>query len=533
MKMLLRRAHLWLLLRAVSALFLALSATVALNTSVSARAADPITVSSQSQNVHFPDYIDFTLSASDSAAPITQAYIHISIPNNADDVETPAFQPARTVHLTWRETTSGQNFLVPGTPIDYYWQLSDALGNTYTTSDVKFNTIDSRFSWQSISNNIIHIHWYNRSQSFGQLLLNKAQADRQHLVQTLDIDYVQPIDLWIYSNDQDFRPALGPDTPEWVGGVAFPSLNEAFFTVETSLDETLVRDMPHEMTHLLLHEIISPDVDVPTWFDEGLAVYAQIYHEPEMTDRLNEALQQHSLLPLSELDNSFPNDADLAYLAYAQSWNLVDYMYRTFGRTLMARLIYWLQNGTLTFDQDLVTVIGEDERHLENQWHLYLHQPPTLTPAEMQTPAAQPTAPATAPQPRLVLPATTDRSEFTLTTLGALLMLAGLIGLATFVVMLRRQRWQTQAALQQVEQILTASRTALTLPSLPPDAFADRTQPNSSFFQPLQAFGPAREAEAPPGGGEMPPAWPQSPPPPRQQPSWDDAHLPHWPMPQE
>src|SRR5260370_744311 len=93
--------------------------------------------------------------------------------------------------------------------------------------------------------------------------------------------------------------------------------------------------MPHEMTHLVFHQLTAHANVIPTWFDEGLAVYNQMYHEPEMTARLQKALDTQTLLSLDDISGGFPPDADKAYLAYAQRCNLVAYMHSTFGQARM------------------------------------------------------------------------------------------------------------------------------------------------------------------------------------------------------
>ena len=93
--------------------------------------------------------------------------------------------------------------------------------------------------------------------------------------------------------------------------------------------------MPHELTHLVFHELIAQGITAPTWFDEGLAVYNQIFREGQLKARFEKALASHSLLRLSDISTSFPANADQAYLAYAQSYNLLDYMYNTFGISKM------------------------------------------------------------------------------------------------------------------------------------------------------------------------------------------------------
>src|SRR5438128_1743136 len=88
-----------------------------LPTALSARALaydDPITITSRTDTVHFPAYIDFTMRANDSISPITQATIYIAYKEmpNATPVEhnVTISRPARFVSLHWHEDTGVDNF---------------------------------------------------------------------------------------------------------------------------------------------------------------------------------------------------------------------------------------------------------------------------------------------------------------------------------------------------------------------------------------------------------------------------------------
>jgi hypothetical protein len=166
-------------------------------------------------------------------------------------------------------------------------------------------------------------------------------------------------------------------------------LHEASIVVMDTNDYTLIRDMPHELTHLIFHELIVQGITPPRWFDEGLAVYNQLFREPDLRARWEKALASQALLRLSQISDNFPANADQAYLAYAQSYYLLDYMYRTFGKARMIPLMKDINNPQTTFDQDLQQALGVDELHLENQWRLFYGQSAVLTTNNV-TPTPQP-----------------------------------------------------------------------------------------------------------------------------------------------
>ncbi len=400
--------------------------------------SSPITVTSRTYIVHFPNFIDFNVSANDPISTIDRASIVINLSEKTTQELhiVPISKAVHRISVSWREDTSGNHFIRPGTQVSYFWQFWDSAGNTATDTPQQFTTIDSRFKWQRLTQGMLQVNWYNRSQDFGETILAQASASIQRISATLGGGLIHPINLWVYETEEDFHSSLAPGSYEWVGGEALPSLDEASIVVVSTSDDTLVRDMPHELTHLIFHQLTGQGIIAPTWFDEGLAVYNQIDHEQDMTARLQKALVTHTLLRLYEISSRFPSDPDKAYLAYAQSWNLVDYMYSTFGQPKMAQLIKQMNNPQMDFDEDLQQILGEDQLHLENQWRLYLNQPAILTPSEL-TPTPQRTVAA-----RHTQNVTTNNISFWLLTgLGLLLVLGSLSGLVVLVLFsVRRTR---------------------------------------------------------------------------------------------
>src|SRR5947209_8549159 len=154
---------------------------------------DPIMITSQTDAVHFPAYIDFTISANDSVSPITQAMIYIAYKEmpNATPVEhnVTISRSARFMSLHWRENTGVDNFHYAGTPVEYYWVLQDSLNHQYTEPPQDFTVLDTRFSWQHLTQGLLQVNWYKRPLSFGQILLDKAQTSLTHISQVLGVDY--------------------------------------------------------------------------------------------------------------------------------------------------------------------------------------------------------------------------------------------------------------------------------------------------------------------------------------------------------
>jgi hypothetical protein len=409
--------------------------------------AEPISVTTQSNTVTFAKGIDFQVSARDTMSPISSAILVVTYTDADYQQQYPIMitNPSQSVALHWYLGMTQDNFLPAGAHVSYYWELQDKAGNSHNDVQQSFVVNDTRFAWQHLTAGQVELNWYNRPMSFGQSVLQQASGDIRHIGDDLGSGLQHPVNVWIYQSENDFRGALPPGTFEWVGGIAFPAFNQASFSVDSLNDDTLIRAMPHELTHLVFHQIIAQGISAPRWFDEGLAVYHQIYHEPEMALRLRAALARHQLLRLGTITLDFPADADQAYIAYAQSWNLASYMYATFGKVRMSVLVKAMNNSQQNFNQDLIQAIGMDQDHLENQWRLSLHQPGVLSSSNMQTPQVQQVS---KPAPAAV---GADRTMPLLIMLGVFLIIFPIFGLGCLFAYQRsvnRRKAQEEASRQ-------------------------------------------------------------------------------------
>lgn len=403
-----------------------------------AASTDPITITSQSSTLSYPKNIDFQVNAHDTGGNLQQATLYIKYNQSfsyTEQHDVTATKAGKDVTFTWLQNTANNAYNPVGTTISYYWIITDDIQNTETSKPQSLSIIDNRFQWQQIAQKTFRVHWYGAGTDFGQMLATQVSTNIQRISQNLGTPLTQPVDIWVYSTEDDFHNSLSPHTHEWVGGIAFPRLGQSEIVVTGPGDDTLRRDLPHELTHLIFHQ--QTRTEVPLWFDEGLAVYNQKFHEPDMTNNYNAALQKHALLHLQDISAVFPADATAAYLAYAQSWMLLDYMYKTFGQQKMAALIQSTHLVDHSFNEDLQQSIGLDISHLENQWRLSQAQPPLTISG------------GTASGPGIAAPLISlqDPLQPYLFTVSILLIVFPLLGCGGFLTLQyqRRKNWATHA----------------------------------------------------------------------------------------
>jgi hypothetical protein len=146
--------------------------------------------------------------------------------------------------------------------------------------------------------------------------------------------------------------------------------------------------MVHELTHVLVgHLTFSCLGDVPTWLNEGLAVYSEGGLDIYSQQQLEDAIRDDTLLSVRSISGGFSEVPDKAYLSYSQSYSLTKYLIETHGQEKMTALLVSLRDGT-TIDEALLQTYGFDIDGLEDAWRQAIGAQPRPVTAQ---PTAQPT----------------------------------------------------------------------------------------------------------------------------------------------
>ena len=126
--------------------------------------------------------------------------------------------------------------------------------------------------------------------------------------------------------------------------------------------------MTHELTHLVIHQMVfNPYNDLPTWLDEGIAMYAEGALEPVLVALLDKAEAEDSLISVRSLSSPFSAYAEESLLAYAQSYSLVEFLISNYGQSKMLELLSTFRQGS-GYDEALLKVYGFDMDGLDSLW---------------------------------------------------------------------------------------------------------------------------------------------------------------------
>jgi hypothetical protein len=296
---------------------------------------------------------------------------------------------AQDVSWTWDMHKSGP--LPTGADIWYRWRVTDQEGAESVSSDYTVSWLDHVHTWQGISQGNITLHWYEGSAQFAQALLSSAVSSMSTLGQSTGVTGNFPANLYIYASASDLKDALLYE-PGWIGGVAFPEYNIVLIGISTAQLDWGKHAEAHELTHLLVGQYtFSCTSVVPTWLNEGIAVYGQGGPETDEQDIFDSAVAADKLLPVRALNGGFSAEPSKADLSYSESYSLVAYLIKTYGKDKMSALFDELRNGSST-DSALQTVYKFGLQTFEDQWRASLNLSPSISSSEELTPSPQPTA---------------------------------------------------------------------------------------------------------------------------------------------
>lgn len=187
------------------------------------------------------------------------------------------------------------------------------------------------------------------------------------------------IEVHLTSSHESFNATIrrlgGAARPEHVAAVAFPYQDiivmktEAWIRNRGGFEQLYM----HELTHCAIGVLRQRQpVDIPHWFEEGLAQFAANSSFVERSDVLDLAIDSDSTIPFSQLESAFPAQEGATTLAYAQSLSIVRFLHgyqtKTPDRRLrLTAMLRRLARGS-SFKETLKLSTGLEPGQLEAAW---------------------------------------------------------------------------------------------------------------------------------------------------------------------
>jgi hypothetical protein len=361
-----------------------------------AHAQSDVQVISDAASLTFPDSLTFKAEFQ-AGADITSVVLEYGVDQlTCGTVEAKAFPqltPARDAKVEWTWDMRQSGSLPPGTSVWWRWQVTDSGGGQFTSPTKTTLWIDALHPWQVITGGNINLHYYNGDPSFGRQLHDAAARALVRLSQDVGVGTDSPVDIYIYANTNDLQDSI-LYAPSWIGGQAFPQNNIVIIGIPPDQLDWGMSTEAHELTHVLVgHLTFSCLGFIPTWLNEGLAVYGEGGMQTAEQAQFDQAKAADQLPSLRSLTGGFSEEASRATLSYSVAYSVVNFLIKTHGRDKMTALLLDLRNGQTT-DEALQGVYGFNTEGLEEAWRTSIGAVPhalSSKPTPLPTPTEVPT----------------------------------------------------------------------------------------------------------------------------------------------
>ena len=340
--------------------------------------AEGINVISQNAQNRFPNGVQLTIIAS-SSAPIQEVRLRYRVPPDGANVSgNPQCNGIGTNNVSCTITVGSSmiNFLVPGVEVHHSWEIRDAAGNSLQTDTAVFTYQDDRFQWKSIADGNITAYYYSGSDDTNRAILRAARESIDKNSRLLRTSVTFPVKLFIYATAADMQPAIATNNRIQPRGPTSVTLGEVVYS-DTALvsRDTLPLDIArHEISHVVMRQATKGHiVELPTWIDEGTAVYSQNNLLQDELQALDLAIRRNLVLPFTSLGSSSLTQTDTS-LFYAQAWSVIKFLVETYGDGKFADFIAAHKDNRTQDAMRKVYGFGLDD--LENQWRRNVGLPP-------------------------------------------------------------------------------------------------------------------------------------------------------------
>jgi hypothetical protein len=353
--------------------------------SVAEQAENGIVVTALGVEIGFPLEAVFTISVESSSEIIDVRLRYRVDKMNYADVITEGraeFAPAERVEARW-VWDMRQASLPPGAEVTYWWTIEDNEGNRLETSPEVMSFHDDRYSWRSMTIGELPagtqapeavsatLFWYEGDDAFARELMDACEGGLLRLIEDIGAYPNRPIEIYIYASTDDLQGAM-IFPQEWTGGVAYTEFSTIAIGIPPARLDWGKSALVHELTHLVVHQVTyGPYGQLPTWLDEGLAMYNEGELGSSFRTHLEQAIADGELISVRSLCSPFSAYPDQAYLSYAQSYSLVAYLLDEFGQEKMLDLLAVLKQGS-DYDDALTEVYGFDIDGLDAIWRATL-----------------------------------------------------------------------------------------------------------------------------------------------------------------
>jgi hypothetical protein len=202
-------------------------------------------------------------------------------------------------------------------------------------------------------------------------LIAEAERVKQDLTERLGQPVLRSVrvDIARTPGEMETLAPAGAPYPAYAEGVAYSEIGLVLLTLNpryANANFDVRQVFRHELAHIALYDAVG-ERDVPRWFNEGFAVLASGETSFDRMWELYTATLSDRLIPLADVERSFPSDESKASVAYAEAVDVVRFLVRREEAHRFRALVQSLRDG---HDLDTATrqAYAVDLVTLEHEW---------------------------------------------------------------------------------------------------------------------------------------------------------------------
>ena len=330
--------------------------------------ADEITVSNVQATSADPNAITFSARVTAPAGLESATLVFRVLNPKAGDVGgtgTASFGPGPENDVSFTlETRANMRYIPVGSLFVFYWEFTDSEGDAFESEKLEYLFLDGRYRWNEQQDGDVAVYYYGSNENLADNVLRAARSAIGDTEALLQVEVPYPVRVMVWASESDGQLAMRPRSAAFDALVRTGGQRVApdlLFVFAATPD--VVR---HEAAHIVTAVAgDGPFSRVPSWLDEGTAVYMQGSVGAYGT-AVAFGVQTNRTLRLRNLDSPSNNPAEVD-LFYGQSWSTVDLLITEFGGDAFSELYRTVREGART-DDALEAVFGFDQDGLYNRW---------------------------------------------------------------------------------------------------------------------------------------------------------------------
>lgn len=220
-------------------------------------------------------------------------------------------------------------------------------------------------AWEALSGEGITVEYRRGDALYASRVRSIYRVRGPEIAGSMGLPGLAPLRVVIAPSDEEFAHEVSAGVPDWGVGCALPARGLIVLKSPRIVDYPLQMEavVVHEMAHVATGRVLGR-VEVPQWFDEGVAMAVAGEWRLDESPSLASAAAASELIPLSALERGFPNRTDAAALAYAESFQAVQFLMEETGIAAPGTLVRMIATEG-DFDRTLNAIYGTTREQFE------------------------------------------------------------------------------------------------------------------------------------------------------------------------